>query len=148
MKMFRAAMVCSAFCLALGLGTAHAQSDFRAGAIGIGPTTAPPDCDRSFNFPSAAAYTTGACSPAGITVFFNPPMPSTQYVVTVQEVNTAGYSPTSDCTYWNVLNRTTTSFQVQHKRCLDGVPESVDVSVNLNWMLAAFTQVCSGTVCK
>lgn len=75
---------------------------------------------------------------AGISINFSSAMPNTNYAVTVQQTNTAGYSPTSVCTYFNVLNKTTTGFQVQHKRCDDGVPVNLDVGVSLDWIVIAY----------
>lgn len=71
---------------------------------------------------------------AGIYVKFSKPMPTANYAVAVQPTNTAGYSPTKDCTYFNVLKKTVSEFQVQHKRCDDGVPVKLDVNVSLNWI--------------
>jgi len=61
-------------------------------------------------------------------------MPTANYSVVVQPTNTAGYSPIPNCTYFNVLKKTTTNFQVQHKRCDDGVPVKLDVNVSLDWI--------------
>jgi hypothetical protein len=58
---------------------------------------------------------------AGITVPLSPPVTGL-YTVVVQATNTAGYSPTKDATYFNVLKETLTDFQVQHKTCNGGVP--------------------------
>jgi hypothetical protein len=44
------------------------------------------------------------------------------YTVVVQATNTAGYSPSSECTYFNVLKETPTKFEVQHKTFKDGKP--------------------------
>lgn len=46
-----------------------------------------------------------------------PPVSGPNTNVFVQQANTAGYSTTSDCTYFNVLKVTATDFQVQHKTC-------------------------------
>jgi hypothetical protein len=78
-----------------------------------------------------AAFTSGS---AGIVVTFSAPMPTDKYSVVVQPTNTAGYSPISNCTYFNVLKKTTTNFQVQHKRCDDGVPVKLDVNISLDWI--------------
>jgi hypothetical protein len=51
-----------------------------------------------------------------------PSLPNTDYAVVVQATNTAGYSPTSDCTYFNPLHKRADVFEVQHKSCDDGVP--------------------------
>jgi hypothetical protein len=72
---------------------------------------------------------------AGITITYPVPWPAnTAYAVVVQPTNTAGYSPTTVCTYFNVLNKTATTFQVQHKRCDNGVPVALDVGVSLDWI--------------
>jgi hypothetical protein len=71
---------------------------------------------------------------AGIVVTFSVPMPTANYSVVVQPTNTAGYSTISQCTYFNVLKKTTTNFQVQHKRCDDGAPVNLDVNVSLDWI--------------
>ncbi len=78
-----------------------------------------------------APFTAGS---AGIVVTFSVPMPTDKYSVVVQPTNTAGYSPISQCTYFNVLKKTTTNFQVQHKRCDDGTPINLDVNVSLDWI--------------
>jgi hypothetical protein len=72
---------------------------------------------------------------AGININFSSPMPNTNYAVVVQQTNTAGYSPTSVCTYFNPLHKRTDGFEVQHKRCDDGVPVSLDTSVTLNYIV-------------
>jgi hypothetical protein len=71
---------------------------------------------------------------AGITVVFSVPMPTAQYSVVVQPTNTAGYSGTTACTYFNVLHKTTANFQVQHKRCDNGVPVNLVTGVSLDWI--------------
>jgi hypothetical protein len=72
---------------------------------------------------------------AGITINYPVAWPAnTAYSVVVQPTNTAGYSPTTVCTYFNVLNKTATTFQVQHKRCDNGVPVPLDVNVSLDWI--------------
>lgn len=72
---------------------------------------------------------------AGITVLFPVAWPANAvYAMSVQPTNTAGYSPTTVCTYFNVLNKTATSFQVQHKRCDNGVPVPLDTAVSLDWI--------------
>lgn len=89
-------------------------ADFRAGNIG---------------FPAGSA---------GITVTFATPMPNAKYAVTVQPTNTAGYSSTNECTYFNVLKKTATKFEVQHKTCIDGTPVELDVNVSLNWIVSSY----------
>ena len=71
---------------------------------------------------------------AGITVTLTPPV-AAPYSVVVQPTNTAGYSPTSECTYFNVLKETPTKFEVQHKTCKDGTPVPLDGNVTLKWIL-------------
>lgn len=72
---------------------------------------------------------------AGIYVPLSPPVPGT-YTVVVQATNTAGYSTTDQCTYFNVLKEKPHQFEVQHKRCKDGTPIPLDVNVTLRWILA------------
>jgi hypothetical protein len=71
---------------------------------------------------------------AGIFVTFVSPLPSANYSVSVQATNTGGYSPTTECTYFNVLHKTANGFDVQHKRCSDGVPLALTVGVSLDWI--------------
>jgi hypothetical protein len=72
---------------------------------------------------------------AGIVVTYPVPWPAAvKYSVVVQPTNTAGYSPATICTYFNVLKKTPTKFEVQHKRCNDGVPLALDVAVSLDWI--------------
>ena len=54
--------------------------------------------------------------------------------VVVQQTNTAGYSPKEICTYFNVLKKTPTQFQVQHKTCDEGKPLELDYNVSLDWI--------------
>ena len=70
----------------------------------------------------------------GITIPLSPAV-TVPYSVVVQVTNTAGYSPTSECTYFNVLKETLTNFQVQHKTCKDGKPLKLQVGVTLKWVL-------------
>jgi hypothetical protein len=71
---------------------------------------------------------------AGITVPLSPPATGA-YTVVVQATNTAGYSPTSECTYFNVLKETLTEFEVQHKTTKDGTPVNLHANVTLKWIL-------------
>lgn len=73
---------------------------------------------------------------AGITIALTPPMPDGCYSVSVQQTNTAGYSPTAVCTYFNVLKKTATQFQVQHKSCHTGAPLALIVPVSLDWQIS------------
>lgn len=75
---------------------------------------------------------------AGIFVTFTTAMPNADYSVVVQQRDTAGYSTTPVCTYFNVLKKTATGFQVQHKQCEDGVPVALDVAVSLDWIAMAY----------
>lgn len=67
-------------------------------------------------------------------------MPDTNYDVFVQPTNTAGYSPTSDCTYFNPLHKTVNGFDVQHKECATGTPRKLIAGVSLEWMAVERTQ--------
>jgi|GEM_PF-6082541 len=55
-------------------------------------------------------------------------------MVIVQPTNTAGYSPMSNSTYFNVLKIRSDNFQVQHKRTDDGTPIALDFNVSLGWI--------------
>jgi len=74
----------------------------------------------------------------GINITFSSPLPSTMYAVSVQPRDTAGYSPISFCTYFNPLHKRVDGFEVQHKRCDDGVPVQLDVGVSLDWIAVRF----------
>ena len=74
----------------------------------------------------------------GINITFSSPLPNTNYAVVVQPTNTAGYSPTSDCTYFNPLHKRVDGFEVQHKRCDDGVPVALDINVSLDWIVLRY----------
>jgi len=74
---------------------------------------------------------------AGIVVNLQPAMETKKYSVSVQPTNTAGYSPVTTCTYFNVLKKTKTQFQVQHKQCADGVPVALDTNVSLDWIICS-----------
>jgi hypothetical protein len=71
---------------------------------------------------------------AGIYVPLSPAVDQA-YSVVIQAANTAGYSSTGECTYFNVLKESPTEFQIQHKTCKDGTPIPVDTSVTINWVL-------------
>lgn len=78
---------------------------------------------------------------AGIVVPYAVPWPvNTAYVVVVQPTNTAGYSTTTACTYFNVLKKTATQFEVQHKTCDSGVPIVLDTAVSLDWIACPVQQ--------
>ena len=70
----------------------------------------------------------------GINITFASPLQSIDYAVVVQQTNTAGYSPTNECTYFNPLHKRVDGFEVQHKRCDDGTPVQLDVGVSLDWI--------------
>jgi len=70
----------------------------------------------------------------GIQIEFAEPMPSSNYVITVQQTNAGGYSPTSESTYFNVLRKTKSGFQVQHKTTESDTPKKLQSSVTLNWI--------------
>ncbi|MEY2490833.1 MAG: hypothetical protein QOC70_2775 [Verrucomicrobiota bacterium] len=70
-------------------------------------------------------------------IFTNGAMPNLNYSVVVQATNTAGYSPTSVCTYFNPLHKRLDGFEVQHKRCDDGVPVKLDINVSLDYIAIA-----------
>jgi hypothetical protein len=59
---------------------------------------------------------------------------NTAYSVVVQPTNTAGYSQTTVCTYFNVLNKAAGQFLVQHKRCDNGLPVPLKVPISLDWI--------------
>jgi hypothetical protein len=71
---------------------------------------------------------------AGITINLSPAVTG-PYTAVVQQTNTAGYSPSGDCTYFNVLKETASKFEVQHKTCKDGTPVPLDNNVTLKWIL-------------
>lgn len=75
---------------------------------------------------------------AGIYITLPTPMPDGNYSAVVQATNTSGYSPTTECTYFNVLKKTATNFQVQHKTCIDGTPIALDKNVSLNWIVVTY----------
>jgi hypothetical protein len=78
-----------------------------------------------------AAFNAGQ---AGIVITFVNPLASADYSVSVQPTNTGGFSGTTACTYFNVLHKTNTGFDVQHKRCSDGVPIPLVVGTPLDWI--------------
>jgi hypothetical protein len=71
----------------------------------------------------------------GVTIQISPPVSGPNAPVFVQTANTGGYSPVSECTYFNVLKVTATDFQVQHKTCKDGTPIKTTIHITLLWML-------------
>lgn len=79
----------------------------------------------------AVGWTSGQ---AGITINLTPAVTG-PYSAVVQQTNTAGYSPSGECTYFNVLKETATKFEVQHKTCKDGTPMALDENVTLKWIL-------------
>ena len=104
----------SALALAISLvllgSTAPRAAELRAGSVG---------------------WTSGQ---AGITINLSPAVTG-PYTAVVQQTNTAGYSPSGECTYFNVLKETATKFEVQHKTCKDGTPVALDENVTLKWIL-------------
>lgn len=81
--------------------------------------------------------TAGISVPFTNTSGFLAPLPSacTQYVVVLTQSNDGAYSPTPNCTYLNVLDKTTTGFEVQHKGCADGIPYNVTgAALEFNWV--------------
>jgi hypothetical protein len=85
--------------------------------------------------PQTRAGVVGWVKPSmGVFVRFSTPMPDTKYAAVVQQTNTAGYSTTKDCTYFNVLHLTVNGFDVQHKRCDDGTPVPTDENITLEWI--------------
>jgi hypothetical protein len=71
----------------------------------------------------------------GVTIPITPPVSGPNSPISVQPAATAGYSPTSECTYFNVLKVTASDFQVQHKTCKDGTPIQTDDTITLFWIL-------------
>jgi hypothetical protein len=102
-------------------------------ALSTGGGTAPP-LTAPITISGNAPFTAGQ---AGININFPPgvKIPGANYAVVVQPTNTAGYSPLHDCTYFNPLHKRDDGFEVQHKRCDDGVPVALDVGVSLNWIV-------------
>ena len=74
----------------------------------------------------------------GINITFSTPMPNTRYAITVQPTNTAGYSPTSVCTYFNPLHKRVDGFEVQHKTCDGGLGVKLDAGVSLDWIVVEY----------
>jgi hypothetical protein len=70
----------------------------------------------------------------GVTVTLTPAVDQ-PYTVIVQPTNTAGYSPTTEATFFNVLKETSAKFEVQHKTTKEGTPLKLDVNVTLKWIL-------------
>jgi|SRR4051812_34058295 hypothetical protein len=77
---------------------------------------------------------------AGVTVKVFPPMSNANYSVSVQQANTAGYSPISECTYFNVLKLEPDNFQIQHKKCKDGQPVPVDDTISMLWIIVTWPE--------
>jgi hypothetical protein len=75
-----------------------------------------------------------ASGQAGIVVNLAPAVTG-PYTAVVQPTNTAGYSTSGECTYFNVLKETANKFEVQHKTCKDGTPLALDGNVTLKWIL-------------
>jgi hypothetical protein len=82
-----------------------------------------------------AGITSFAVGQAGIYVNYPVPWPAgTKHSVVIQQGNAAGYSPTSVCTYFNVLKTTDSKFEIQHKRCDDGTPVPLDDTATIFWI--------------
>jgi len=95
-------------------------------ADGGGITITFPPLPNAFVAGGLATWT--ACNPPGAG--------SCPYVVVMgQASNASAYSPTTDCTYLNVLHKRQTQFEVQHKRCSDGSVVSLTGNVQLNWAI-------------
>ncbi len=71
---------------------------------------------------------------AGVTVPLSPPV-TRPYTVVVQPTHAAGYSPTSEATYFNIVADEPAMFAVQHKTIKDGTPIPVDTGITLKWIL-------------
>ena len=69
----------------------------------------------------------------GVVIPISPPMPNANYSPNVQALNTAGFSSVSECVYFNVLHLTPTQFEVQLKKCKDGVPVPTTTTLTLGW---------------
>jgi hypothetical protein len=74
---------------------------------------------------------------AGIPVKISPPMSDANYSAIVQPANTADFSTTTECVYFNVLHLTPTQFEVQLKNCHTGipVPTKPGVNITLEWII-------------
>jgi hypothetical protein len=96
-------------------------------AVARAATNPPGSCKAGI-----AAFAVGQ---AGIYVNYPVPWPAgSKTSVVVQQADTAGYSPTSVCTYFNVLKTTDSNFQIQHKRCDDGTPVPLDGAATIFWI--------------
>ena len=99
---------------------------------------------------------TGTSTAAGITVTFVKPNGTTpkplpapcdvsgSYVVVLTQSNDGGYSPTTNCTYLNVLNKNRNGFEIQHKECASGTPQDVTTNLQLGWVAIGVTQPPNG----
>jgi hypothetical protein len=93
--------------------------------------------------PDGSTCNTLPAGNCGIYVKFTPPLRAAclnQVSVFVQQTNDGAYSPTSACTYLNVLKITSTDFQVQHKGCSDGVPYPVTTPLEIRWVAITTTE--------
>jgi len=79
---------------------------------------------------------------AQMTVKLIPAMPHAKYSVAVTPFvpKLGGYSPTSACTYFGIIMKDPAFFTVQHKRCDSGVAVRLDEAIQLDWILAEWTQ--------
>jgi hypothetical protein len=71
----------------------------------------------------------------GVTVPISPPVSGPNAQVFVQTAAASGYSPVSECTYFNVLKVTATQFEVQHKKCKDGTPVKTDAPFSMLFLV-------------
>ena len=118
----------------LALITAVLLSTVGSGTLQAAPPSNPSGLCKAGTAPWAVGQ-------AGIYVNYTVPWPAgAKYSVTVQPTNTAGYSTLTACTYFNVLKKTDTKFEVQHKRCDNGVPVAVDTTISLDWIACPHQQ--------
>jgi hypothetical protein len=73
---------------------------------------------------------------AGIPVTISPPMSNANYSAVVQPTNTADFSSSPGCVYFNVLHLAANQFEVQLKNCNTGVPvpTKAGVTLTLEWI--------------
>ena len=71
---------------------------------------------------------------AGITVDLHESMPSDSYSVSVQVRDSQAFSPSDSATYFNVLKKSDTNFQLQHKTREGGKPLPLTGNVRIDWI--------------
>lgn len=71
---------------------------------------------------------------AGITIDLHEKMPTGDYSVAVQVRDSQAFSPSEDATYFNVLKKTESNFQLQHKTRENGTPLSLTGQVQIDWI--------------